>query len=195
MAEIIDWPGQLPATLEVKLASKRKQFTSPFNNATQVVAAPGSAWLFNVTFQNLDDEESATLESLIVRLDQGGRVKIPDFGRISRFTVNGPTVDVAAQTGVVLTTANWNPGDTLKRGDYFTVNNELKFVTQDSTADGLGKMTVHFGPQLRNAPLAATPLELVKPFGLFRLVEDENGVSREPAFNNNITLNFREAFY
>lgn len=196
MATIYNWPSLiLPATLDMKLKSNRKQFTSPFNGATQVVTRPGASWGLSMTFENLDDTESRELEVLIAQLDAGGKVRIPDFGRRNK-GVN-KTVSGANQTGLILTTSGWtaHAKQVVKKGDYLEVNGELKIVTATGDADGAGRCSISIAPMLRKSPPDASPVVFNNPCGLFRLVDDENGVARQPAFVNGFSLSFREAFY
>tara|TARA_R110000824_G_scaffold47353_3_gene134949 strand:+ start:9817 stop:10416 length:600 start_codon:yes stop_codon:yes gene_type:complete len=71
-----------------------------------------------------------------------------------------PIVKGASQTGNTLITDGWTINQTgiMKKGDYFSVNNELKMITADSNSDGSGDSTLTFEPPLRNSPADNAPL-------------------------------------
>lgn len=194
----IDWPsGILPSTLDWKLKSNSGTFTSPWTNQTQSVRYPGSAWTCKMTLADLDDYESRELEVLLVSLDgYSGRVKLTDWGRAPAVVLGSPVVSGAGQTGRVLRTSGWNPSVTvLKKGDYITVNDELKLILADAVSDSTGFANLQIGPQLRNIPSNASAIEVARPYGIFRLSETENGASRKPGFANDFDLQFVEAFF
>lgn len=193
----LDWPaGILPSTFDWFLSSNGTSFTSPWNGQTQTVRYPGSAWEAQMTLSNLDDFESREVEVIIVQLDgMAGRIRLRDFGRFGSAPKGNPLVNGAGQTGTALVTDGWTPSvKVLSRGDYITVNDELKMVTADITSNASGAATILFGPQLRNSPGDNSVIEVANPYGIFRLQQGKNGVKRSPAFNNDFTLNFVEAF-
>ena len=191
------WPdGILPSSFDWTLKSNGSSFSSPWNGQTQTVRYPGSAWKAQMTLSDLDDYESRAVEVLIFELDGlAGRVKLWDFGRFAGTVKGTPRVNGAGQTGVSLVTDGWTASvKVLSKGDYITVNDELKMVLSDVTSNASGAATVRIAPQLRNSPADNLVIEVANPYGIFRLEKDENGVKRSPAFNNNITLNFIEVF-
>lgn len=193
----LNWPdGILPASFDWYLTSNGSSFTSPWTGQTQTVRYPGSAWKAQLTLSNLDDYESREVEVILVQLDgMAGRIKLRDFGRFAQPVKGTPRINGAGQTGVSVATDGWTPSvKVLSKGDYITIGGELKLVTADVTSNASGVATVPFGPQLRNSPADNLVIEVSNPYGIFRLEKNENGVKRSPAFNNDITLNFVEAF-
>lgn len=71
-----------------------------------------------------------------------------------------PLVNGASQTGTSLITDGWTSGQTgiMKKGDYFSVNGELKIMTSDVNSDGSGNATLTFQPPLRNSPDNNAPI-------------------------------------
>lgn len=179
-----------------RLLSNSVSFQSPFNGATQTVTFPGSQWVAELSFENINDWESRQLEALIADLDgMGGRILIHDFGRWGRAPAGKPVVRGDANTGKLLTTQGWTPErKILWRGDYISIDNELKMITQDVWSGLDGSAILPVAPMLRTVPQAGTPIETANPRGVFRLADNENGVDRQPAFNNNVSLKFVEAF-
>lgn len=192
----LTWPDSLrPSNMEWALNSNAVEFRSPFNGATQTVSFPGSAWSASLSFDNLDDAKSRKLEVLLARLDgMAGRILIGDFGRFGRAPQGAPKVDGAANTGMQLKSKGWTASrKVLWEGDYISVGSELKLVLEDVWSDTAGKAIIPVGPMWRNTPKADAVIETANPVGLFRLSGNENGVTRQPAFNNNISLKFIEA--
>lgn len=196
--DVLVWPeGILPSSFDWDLNSNGSAFESPWTKQTQTVRYPGSSWSAQMTLSNLDDYESREVEVILIQLDgMAGRIKLRDFGRWGAPAMGAPKVNGVDQTGNKLITDGWTARSTvLRKGDYFTVADELKMVLADVVSDAKGNATIFFGPQLRNKPEDNAHLEVENPYGIFRLESGKNGVKRSPAFNNDMTLNFVEAFY
>lgn len=193
---LLTWPEALrPSSLNWSLSSNAVEFKSPFNGASQTASFPGSAWTASMTFNKLDDWESRKLEVLIVKLDgKAGRILISDMGRWGRPPMGRPVVQGQANTGLTLSSSGWTPNRfVLREGDYISVDNELKMVTEDIWSDGGGNAIIPIAPMWRKNPQAGATIETLNPCGIFRLDDNINGVDREPAMSNNITLKFVEA--
>lgn len=192
---IYNWPEPLrPSQMSMALVSNSRVFRGKFSGVAQTASTPGTRWRITLTFNNLTDDESRKLESLFVKLDgMANRVKCRDFGRDGAAAKGTPKVSVAGQMGVNLTTNGWTPGAlVLEEGDYFVVNGELKMATANITANSSGVATLQFGPPLRRSPALNATIDTVNTWSNFMLAENENGVDREPAFNNNITFTLEE---
>ena len=197
MADVLNWPnGLLPSSFKWNLKSNGTSFSSPFTAKTQTVRWVGSAWKASITMNSLDELEAIAFEALLFEMDGlAGRVKLWDFGRTPNVVRGAPRVNGANQKGTSLITDGWTASvKVLKKGDYFTVNDELKYCLADVTSNASGQATVRFAPQLRTAPADNLVIEVANPYGIFRLIDDENGVSRKPAFDNDFTIEFIEAF-
>lgn len=197
MATTLIWPeGVLPSSFNWYLKSNGTSFISPWNGQTQTMRYPGSAWKATMTLRNLDDFESRAVEAIIAELDGlSGRIRLRDFGRHPLPAKGAPTVNGAGQTGSNLSTKGWAANTkVLLRGDYITVNDELKLVLADVTSNTTGVALVRIAPMLRNQPANGAPIEVTNPYGIFRLNKDENGMDREPGIVNGTTLEFIEVF-
>ncbi|MEF7904243.1 hypothetical protein U9396_04810 [Escherichia coli] len=194
----LEWPEDVcPASLTWRPESNTKTFRSPFNGASQTVRYPGTRWVCSLTFNNLSDDKSRRLDSLIAELDgEYGRVKIHDWGRGWRTPAGSPVVNGANQTGTELQTSGWTHGVVvLERGDYITVNDELKIVTADVTSTSTGTATVTFAPMLRWSPPDGAAIEVAKPYGIFKLKDNQQGAgNRVPGVFTSYTLELEEAF-
>ena len=194
---MLTWPEEIrPSEMDWYLSSNSVDFTSPFNGAGQTASYPGSRWEASLSFDKQNDWESRMIEVLLVKLDgKAGRIRIQDFGRWGRPPIGVPVVNGSANTGTVLNTRGWTPNrKVLSFGDYITVNDELKMVTEDAWSNDVGIVVLGIAPMLRNIPSDGMTIETQTPTGIFRLAVNKNGVSRKPAFDNSFTLKFVEAF-
>lgn len=197
MSEILEWPEQLlPSSMNLSLSSNRKKFTSPFTGSSQQISYPGSRWEIKVSFDSLNDDEARELETLIFRMDAGGRIKLRDFGREPK-QIENVIVFGSDQVGYVFTTSGWqsNVNLAMRKGDYITVNDELKMLTEDVSTAINGTAALHITPMLRSSPTNGSPISISSPYVLCRLKEDSVGVDRKPAFDNSFSLSFIEEFY
>ncbi|EBA3774827.1 hypothetical protein AUR71_25765, partial [Salmonella enterica] len=119
-----------------------------------------------------------------------------DWGRGGRTPAGSPVVNGANQTGTELQMSGWTPGVVvLERGDYITVNDELKMVTADVTSTSTGTATVTFAPMLRWSPPDGAAIEVAKPYGIFKLKDNQQGAgNRVPGVFTSYTLELEEAF-
>ena len=194
----LEWPEDVcPASLTWWPESNTKTFRSPFNGASQTVRFPGTRWICSLTFNNLTDDKSRRIDALVADLDgEYGRVKIRDWGREGRTPAGNPVVSDANQTGTQLGSKGWTPGRlVLRTGDYFTVNDELKMVTADVTSTAAGTAVIPFAPMLRASPPVNGKIEVAKPYGIFKLKDNQQGAgNRVPGIFTSYTLEFEEAF-
>lgn len=195
---VLEWPADVcPASLTWRPESNTKTFRSPFNGTSQTVRFPGTRWLCSLTFSNLSDEKSRRIDALVAELDgEYGRVKIRDWGRAGRPPAGNPVVSDANQTGAELHSKGWTPGAVvLHTGDYLTVNDELKMVTADVTAALNGTAIIPIAPILRSSPAANAKIEVSKPYGIFKLKDNQQGAgNRVPGVFTSYTLELEEAF-
>ena len=194
----LEWPADVcPSSLTWRPESNTKTFRSPFNGASQTVRFPGARWICSLTFNNLTDDKSRRLDALVADLDgEYGRVKIRDWGRDGREPAGSPVVSDPNQTGTLLGSKGWTPGTLVMRtGDYFTVNDELKIVTADVTSSASGTAIIPFAPMLRSSPPANSRIEVARPYGIFKLKDNQQGAgNRAPGVFTSYTLEFEEAF-
>ena len=195
---VLEWPADIcPASLTWRAESNTKTFRSPFNGASQTVRFPGTRWICSLTFNNLTDDKSRRIDSLVASLDgEYGRVKFHDWGREGRTPAGNPIVSDANQTGTQLGSKGWTPGTVvLRTGDYITVNDELKMVTADITSSATGTALIMIAPMLRTSPPVNGKIEVKNPYGIFKLKDNQQGAgNRVPGVFTSYTLEFEEAF-
>ncbi|WP_238149163.1 hypothetical protein [Arsenophonus endosymbiont of Aleurodicus floccissimus] len=84
----------------------------------------------------------------------------------------------------------------MRKGDYLTVNNELKMVTDNVTSDVDGNAAIPISPMLRYTPKINDKIETRSPFGIFKLTSNEQGnFQSRPSMFSSVTLEFEEALY
>ncbi len=196
---ILEWPKEVIPTQENwQLWSNSKTFTSPFNGSSQTVRFPGSRWRCELTFNNLNEEKSRQLEALVASLDgMSGRVKIASWIRKGRYGYGSPRIAISSQLGNRLETKDWKRNmRVLQQGDRLTVGNELKMVVADVVSDNQGRAIILISPMLRTSPTVNEMLEVERPFGVFRLVDNEQGKFQHRRLGyTHITLSFEEVLY
>lgn len=113
--------------------------------------------------------------------------------------IEAPLVNGAGQAGALLATRNWAPNaQAMRVGDFFsfedtTGRRRLHQATADVTADAAGLASIPIAPPLRRAGADGAALEILAPTGVFRLAEDEVGVSTRPPLFGACTLDIVEA--
>lgn len=198
MSDIKEWP-LLPQTASWWIESNSKTFRSPFNGSTQVVSFPGSRWKCTLTYRNLDDEKARTLEALIASMDgEFGRIRLRSYGRKGREPAGSPVVDISNQTGKTLITRGWTAStEVLKIGDFITVNDELKQITDNAVSNSSGIAVISFAPALRYSPPAGAAIETEFPTGIFKLADNRQGKfqrERRRGIRTAVSFDFEEAF-
>lgn len=194
--DILDWPNEVcPANEDWLLLSNSKTFISPFTGSTQTARFPGSRWRCDLTFNNLTEVKNRKLEALVAALDGvSGRVKISTWARKGRAGYGEPMISGGGQLGTSLQTKGWKRNmRVLAVGDYITVGNELKLITVDVVSDINGNARLAFSPMLRSPPNDGDHLEVIRPYGVFRLLDNEQGkFQRRRLGFANVTLSFEE---
>lgn len=194
-----EWPVDLvPNSNSIMLTQPTFQYTSNFTGVTQTSYHPGAKWTVSMSFIDMPDWKRRMLSAFVNGMQ--GRleaVKIYDHTRKSNPAMGAPYVSGDSQKGRNLLTMGWLPNmRVLRMGDQFTVNNELKEVSEDIWSDGNGTATIYFNPPLRKPPPNSATLETEKPYMLATLTADGAKFSNTPGvFTSVDELEFEEAIY
>lgn len=195
--------SRVPNTCDWGQESNTQVFTSPLTKAVQTIERVGARWSVTLQYNSLAEADCALIQSFLAKLrGQANRFTMWNFARpVPRGTAGGsPTVNnesgspTTLQTGNTLITKAWTAGATLKEGDFFGVNGELKMVTAAVTADGSGNMTITFEPPLRSSPAHGAALTVTRPTTTFMLTEPRYGGQTVPGKFTNFTLQAIEQF-
>jgi hypothetical protein len=81
-----------------------------------------------------------------------------------------------------------------KQGDFFSVNGELKMITQDINSDALGRATLTFEPPLRSSPADISQVIFQDAPGTFRLSDDSIDWTSQYATTTDFNIACEEAF-
>lgn len=196
---VLVWPESIvPSTMNWQLMSNSQTFISVFTGSAQTVRFPGSRWKCVLSFNNLTDEKSRLLEVILAQLDgESGRVKISNWLRPGLIGKGSPIISEANQTGTMLQTKGWISNSIiLRKGDYITVSNELKIITENVISDNDGNANIPISPMLRNSPSINEKIETVKPFGIFKLTSNDQGSFQyRPGVFSSISITLEEALY
>ncbi|MFU9078083.1 hypothetical protein ACNART_17840, partial [Proteus sp. LHD240705] len=162
------------------------------------VRFPGSRWRCELTFNNLNEAKSRQLEALVASLDgMSGRVRISSWIRKGKEGYGTPKISSAGQSGSVLQTSGWKRNmRVLQQGDRLTIGNELKMVVADVVSNNEGRAVISISPMLRTPPALDEEVIIKAPFGVFRLVDNEQGKFQHRRLGyTHITLSFEEVLY
>ena len=196
----------MPTTISPKqarfgLVTNTRSFVSPLSGAVQTTAMSGARWTATYTYPPMTHAEAGEFLAFLISL-QGSENRFYAWDPLHKIKGNRggmggtPLVDGASQTGTTLVTDGW-PNSTLvlKKGDYFTVNNELKMVTADETSDGSGDLTINFEPALRSSPSNNATITVSGATCIMMLSDDNQTMWDQTSIENyGLTFSGIEAF-
>lgn len=201
MSDIKSWPEKvIPNSININLVHNAKSFSSPLNNSVTTHLFPGAMWKATLSFTSLDNfttNEIETLQAFIWSLGGiDGRFLMWNFSKKGTPEKGAPVVSVGGQYGGALQTKGWVPNVmVIPMGSYFSVNNELKFVTEDVYSDSNGECVLRFTPWLRVSPAVDDVITTDRPKSIFRLADNEQGnFSLTPGLEATINIEVVEAF-
>jgi len=192
-----------PSSMQWRLESNTRTFVSPLDGSVYTTEMPGAKWAFTLDLPSLQEADAALLQAFLLKLrGQTNNFTMHNWARpIPRGTALGsPVVNnssgspLTSQTGASLITNGWTAGATMKAGDYFGVNSELKMSVADSTADGGGNMVLTFEPPLRNSPSHGAAITTTRPTAIFMLTEPRSEWSNSPGGFSSFSLQGIEQF-
>jgi len=198
-------PVNLPVGIEFKttrfgIKTNTQIFISPLSGDTQTAALPGARWTATFTLVTKKRAQIAAVQAFLAGLEgPAGTFYGYDPAATSPQGAGGgtPLVKGGAQSGKTLLTDGWpNNTSVLKKGDYFTVNNEYKMITADITSDGSGNATLSFSPRLRSSPADNASITINNPTCVMRLLDDDQtswDINETGYFD--ITFNAVETFF
>lgn len=165
---------------DAKLTLRRASVTlrSPYTGKRQVLSMPFAVWVFEGTLIKMTQANAAQWRAFLVDLDgQANAFRLPVPGAevpLSGYTGTAGYVSAPNQTGTTLTTTGWAANTLiLKKGDYFTVNDELKVALADVTTNSGGAATLSFKPRLRSAPATGSTITTSNPTVLLCAQDDD----------------------
>lgn len=201
MSDLLWFPEEvLPNSMSINLRSNSKAFESSFDRTVSTHRFPGEQWVITMNYDTLDNftkPEIDILQSFIWQL-QGvnGRFYCRNYSKPNGRTKGNPVVLGNNQYGALLLTAGWTPNQlVIPRGNYFSVNDELKYVTEDIWSSATGQAILKFTPWLRNSPANGDKINVSNARGIFRLQDNDQGLfNLTPGLEGTTVVNIVEAF-
>lgn len=165
---------------ELTLVRSTNITQSPFTGAAQKSEQPFSLWVFKSSVPLMEESRASEWRAILTELrGQVGTFKliVPGYsGPSTGYSGSAGLVKGVSQLGTSLITDSWDISIPLfNRGDYFTINNELKVITTTISSDGIGEATIDFEPALRSSPPDNDPFVIVDPFVVMRMSRDDLG--------------------
>jgi len=187
--------SRLPRELQFGIVWNTQVFSSPLTQSVSTVEIPGARWKAQFRLADFEEADATLVQVMLMQLrGRVNRLALYNLARpLPRGTIAGtPLVNGASQTGTSLAIDGCTVGTTLKKGDFFSVNGELKMATADSTVNGSGQMTLTFEPPLRAAPDDNDAITTTRPTALFMLESDEQMWSTKPGVRTDFTISLIE---
>lgn len=165
----MDFPDIVPNDFSWGWQDNTQSKSSSLNNAVQHSSMPGGQWRGTLTFANRDTiiDDIAEFKAFLMSLGgPAGRFDLspPDLNQRGTRLGSG-VVSGAGQNGKTLNTSGWNinQAELFRAGDYFSVNGELKMITQTIASDASGNAALVFAPAIRVSPPDLAAIEVVDP--------------------------------
>lgn len=176
----------LPSSISIRtsnfgLQGNTQVHESPLSGETQRIENTGLRWFGTFTLSANNRAKMAEVQAFLVKLRgqyNSFYAYDPDAktARGSAGTTPGtPLVNAGSQTGTSLNIDGATASATgyLLPGDYFTVNNELKMITEQIDTNGSGEATLVFEPPLRNSPSDNATITLATPKCIMMMIDDK----------------------
>lgn len=186
---------------KVQLLRGGATLRSRYSGKRQTIAFPFALWVMEGKLIPMEGLEAAEWRAFMAQLEGEQNtfqlvvpgVTTPLSGYVGATATNSTAIAARAKSMAVTGTAS---ATLLKKGDYFTFNNELKIATADCILSGVGAGTLAFEPGIRTAVAAAgTPLVLNSPYCVMSLQSNEGAAwSLSKPTRHGINLRAIEAF-
>lgn len=163
---------------EFKLQRSSNTIRSKYTGQGQTIVFPFAVWFLKGTLVDYDGLEAGKIRSFLVQLDGQAntfRLPVPGFSKpMTGYSANAQLKTAAAARASSITIKSLTPlASVFAEGDYFTINDELKLVTQAVAANGAGEATVSFKPPLRKAAAVNDAIITQNPTCLMRALDDD----------------------
>ena len=161
-----------------KLQRASNILRSKYTGQGQVVVFPYAVWMLQGNLVEYDGLDAGRVRSFLVQLDgqkNTFRLPVPGFSRPMTGYVGNALANGAAAARAMSMAIDGLPANTaiVAEGDYFTVNDELKLVTQAGASNVAGQMVINFKPPLRKAVADNTAITFQNPTCLMRAADDD----------------------
>lgn len=163
-----------------RLERKTNIIKSMFTAKRQVLSLPFAVWYLEADLLETisHEKEGREIRAFLAQLEGQAntfRLPVPGYtlpstGYNANCLSNGVT---AARAKSIAVDGLANNSNILNKGDYFTVADELKIVTNNVTSNGTGQATIEFQPPLRKQIANNSAVTIVNPTCLMSALEDD----------------------
>jgi hypothetical protein len=194
LVELPHWPTA-PAEVTWKLRQPSQANRSEFTGARRVtILAEAPRYTAQVKYPPIIGREAFRPWRVALAMMQGRANTFRlGAGEGAQRGVGQPVVDGAGQIGTVLHLRGCYPRAYARAGWSLTVDNRLHEIVTAGFADGDGKLTISVIPYVAGIPDGAK-VEMVRPYGLMSLSDDEVGWTVGPGQKYDVAFNCEEAF-
>lgn len=177
---IIALPPKFSFTGVPKFGLRRKssQLRSKYTGQGQYVVFPYAVWMIDGNLLEYDGQDAGNMRAFLVDLEgpkNQFRLPVPGFSTsLTGYTANR-LLSVAALARAMSVTVNGGAVGVnyLAKGDFITIQDELKLVTAAVAFNGGGAATISFKPGLRKDAAIGTPVICFQPTVLMRAADDD----------------------
>lgn len=184
----------------LKLQRSGVSMRSRYTGKRQAIVFPFAVWTFQGTPIMMDGTDAGEWRAFLALLQgEKNTFKLPvpgtETGPLSAFSGTAAVGTAGALAGAVSMpiTTTGGSGTFLKKGDYFTVNDELKLCTADCAVGT--NVTLSFEPFLRVAVTSGMALTVTNPYVVLALADgDQADWALEHPVQHKFKLKAVEAF-
>lgn len=160
------------------LTRRSNSLRSRYTGQGQTVIYPYAVWEFGGTLIEYDGLDAAAIRSFLLDLEgpkNTFQMPVPGYVKPSTgYTLNGVArVKALARTNKISVTGLTPLTNIIKKGEFITINDELKVVSDDYNSTSTGNAFINFKPALRKNVEIDTPIIFQNPYCLMRATEDD----------------------
>lgn len=160
------------------LTRKNNKLRSRYTAQGQKLLYPYAIWEFEADLIDYDGPQAAAIRSFLVKLEGSKnqfRLPVPGYTKPQSGYASNAAVLYAGASRAMSLTVN-APGANvafLSEGDYITIQDELKMITEPVALNGAGQAIINFKPGLRAAAAVGVVVTLQNPWVLLEASEDD----------------------
>jgi hypothetical protein len=152
---------------------------SRYTAVRQILTYPYAVFMLEGTLVELDGIEAGRMRSFLAKLkgkQNTFRLPVPGYYRPSTgYAGDGFAQNPAASRATSLVLGGMVANvPVLREGEYVTINDECKMITEDCASTSNGQCVINFEPAFRKPVIANSPVKLQKPTILMHSQDDSS---------------------
>ncbi|AZZ98248.1 hypothetical protein [Pseudoalteromonas sp. R3] len=192
-----------PKSCVFRLVPNSQVHVSKANNASEVYDLEGAYWEFELELTNVREGDALALDAFLAKLrGQVGKFALHDYRRPQTNLTAAGFVNGSNQDGNVLNVRGMPVNQTYApAGSRIQIGlgetAELKVLTEDVVVNSHGHAQLVFESPVRSIPGDSSPVYFNKPYGVFRLADNKQGLAEAQLKDGLVTswkIKGREAF-